>query len=292
MVRGVWFSVCANQEPLTDKRMESAMSIKKHVIIIFCFVCAYSFAPFCHADKIYLKNGKVYEGKLVGKSEKRFLFSVDIEGEKFPMSFFPEDVEKLELDKDSVESQIPYLKDIETLKVKVTEDKPRIYEMSLYQEGQFQADASGFSENDLKKALSEEEIEYYEKFNVILKRYIDKFSMIQNIYAEMTTATRDDFIEAKQYMDELYFELNNIFVPKAFKKSHGMYLASVKASYLAFNALENRMLDEASKQIKFSEESKQRSMQEFRQVILNRKAARTASPHKDTTAGSKNADKD
>ncbi len=265
---------------------------KKTVIISFFVILMIAGVPLCRADKIYLKNGKIYEGKLEGRSEKRFLFSVEVEGEQFPMSFFPEDVQKLELDKDSVESQIPYLKDVETLKVKVTEDRPKIYEMSLYQESRFQAEDSGFSEKELRKVLSGEEIEYYEKFNLILKRYIDKFSMVQNIYADMTTATRENFIEARHYMDELYFELNNIFVPAAFKKSHAMYLASVKASYLAFNALENAMLDEASKQIKFSEESKQQSMVEFRQVILNRKTSKEASLKQSVTAGPQDENND
>lgn len=253
------------------------MNIKRSALIVSFFISMIIGAPICLADKIYLKNGKAYEGKLVGKSEKRFLFSVDLEGGKIPMSFFPEDVEKLELDKDSMESQIPYLRDIETLKVKVTQENPKVYEMSLYKESQFQTDGSSFSEKELNKALSPEEMEYYEKFNNVLKRYIDKFSMIQNMYTNMTTATREDFEEAKHYMDELYFELNNIFVPAVFKKSHAMYLASVKASYLAFNALENAMLDEASKQIKYSEDTKQQSMVEFRNVILDCKSARVQS---------------
>lgn len=250
---------------------------KEPFIIIFLLAWIFTRVPICLADKIYLKNGKAYEGKLVGKSEKRFLFSVDLEGGKIPMSFFPEDVEKLELDKDSMESQIPYLKNVETLKVKVAQENPKVYEMSLYKENQFQTNVSNFSEKELSKALSPEEMEYYEKFNDVLKRYIDKFSMIQNIYTNMTTATREDFEEAKHYMDELYFELNNIFVPAVFKKSHAMYLASVKASYLAFNALENAMLDEASKQIKYSEDAKQQSMAEFRNVILDCKSARVQS---------------
>lgn len=251
--------------------------MRKSLLIVTLFILMTAGGSICLADKIYLKNGKAYEGKLVGKSEKRFLFSVDLEGGKIPMSFFPEDVEKLELDKDSMESQIPYLKDIETLKVKVAQENPKVYEMSLYKENQFQTNGSSFSEKELSKALSPEEMEYYEKFNNVLKRYIDKFSMIQNIYTNTTTATREDFEEARHYMDELYFELNNIFVPAVFKRSHAMYLASVKASYLAFNALENAMLDEASKQIKYSEDAKQQSMAEFRKAILDRKSAREQS---------------
>ena len=72
-------------------------------------------------------------------------------------------------------------------------------------------------------------------------------------------------------MDELYFELNNIVVPDLFKRSHTEYLESVKATYLTFNALEQGVLDEATKQIKISEDSKERSMADFRDVILQKK---------------------
>lgn len=261
-------------------------------MILFLIALMFVRPSVSFADKIYLKNGKVYDGKLLGKSEKRFLFAVDAGGESFSMSFFPEEVVKLELDKDSVEAQIPYLKDIETLKVKITEDNPKIYEMSLYKESQLQKDNSTFSESELKKTLSTEEAEYYDKFNAILKRYIDKLSFVQNIYANMTVATREDYQEANKYLDELYFELNNIFVPEIFKKSHMLYLASVKASYLAFNALDNRLLDEASKQIKFSEEAKKRSMSEFRQVILGRKAAKEESSNQDAVIRPQDESKD
>ncbi|MFH1692045.1 MAG: hypothetical protein ABIC68_05720 [Candidatus Omnitrophota bacterium] len=266
--------------------------MNKSIFFITLSVFMLGDVSFCHADKIYLKNGKVYEGKLLGRSEKRFLFSVNAEGEKFPMSFFPEDISKLELDKESMDTQIPYLKEVETLKVKIAEDSPKIYEMSLFKESQLQKDGTTFSEVELKKALGAEEAEYYDKFNAILKRYIDKFSFIQNIYANTTIATREDYEEAKKYLDELYFELNNIFVPAIFKKSHMLYLASVKASYLAFNALDNRMLDEASKQIKFSEETKQRSMAEFRQVILNCKAATEASSKQDAATRPQHENRD
>jgi hypothetical protein len=234
------------------------------------------------SDKIYLKNGTVYEGKLIGKSEKRFLFSVEADGEKFQMSFFPEEVEKIELDKDSMDKQVPYLKEVETLKVKVKdekpEEKPRVYELSLYKESVGAIATPEYSEIELKKALSKDEVEYYQRFNDILQKYMDKFAMIQNLYVNLTTATRDDFAQAKQYMDEIYFELNNIFVPEAFKKSHMAYLESVKSSFLAFNALEQGMLDEASKQLKISEETKQRSMSEFRQVIVSRKTQASEAP--------------
>ena len=143
--------------------------------------------------------------------------------------------------------------------------------MSLYKESQGKKADPTFSEQELRKTLSREESEYYQRFNEILKKYVDKFSAIQNIYMNLTTATREDFEAAKQYMDELYFELNNLFVPETFKKSHVSYLQSVKSSYLAFNALGQGMLDEAAKQIKISEDSKQRSMEEIRDIISKKK---------------------
>ena len=48
-------------------------------------------------------------------------------------------------------------------------------------------------------------------------------------------------------------------------------LQSVKASYLAFNALGQGMLDEAAKQIKISEDSKQRSIDEIRDIVSKKK---------------------
>ena len=241
--------------------------------ILACFFI-WVFSSCAFADKIYLKDGKSYEGKLVGKSERRYLFALDTGGgESVKVSFFTEDVKKIELGKDTVESQIPYLKDVESLKVEVKEDKPKVYELSLYKESQGKKAEPTVSENELKKALNKEEAEYYQRFNEILMKYVDKFNAVQNIYTNLTTATKDDFVAAKQYMDELYFELNNLYVPDTFKKSHTAYLQSVKASYLAFSALEQGMLDEAAKQIKISEDSKQRSMEEIRSIISNRKPA-------------------
>ena len=94
--------------------------IKKTTLWIVLFLMASSLV---FADKIYLKSGKSYEGKLIGKSDRRYLFSVNASGETFEMSFFPEDVEKIELDKESMEKQTPYLKEVETFKVPVKEDQ-------------------------------------------------------------------------------------------------------------------------------------------------------------------------
>jgi len=228
---------------------------------------------FADVDKIFLKNGTSYEGKLVGKSDKRFLFKVSSDGEIFEMSFFPEEVEKVELGKDSMDREVPYLKEVEPLKVPVKAGKPTVYELSLYQESVGKMDTPSFTEQELKSKLSKEEAEYYDRFNDILKRYTDKLFFVQNVYANLTTATRDDFESAKTYMDSLYFELNNIAVPEVFKKSHNYYLQSLKANYLTFSALTLGMLDEAAQQKKVADESKQASMAEFRQVIALKKSS-------------------
>ncbi len=248
--------------------------MKRSCLVIFLGLLFFAGRPFvspAYADKIFLKSGKNYEGKLVGRSERRYLFALDSASDSpVKISFFLEDVDKIELSKDTVESQIPYLKDVESLKV---DTQPKSYEISIYKEGQGQKTEPTFTEKEVAKALGKEEGEYYQRFNDILKKYVDKFQFIQNIYLNLTTASKEDFASAKIYMDELYFELNNIFVPEAFKKSHVAYLQSVKASFLAFSALEQGMLDEAAKQIKVSEESKQHSMDEFRSVCLSRQAA-------------------
>jgi hypothetical protein len=270
---------------IEDRRQKNGGTKKLKNSVIFCFFVFPFFCFSVFADKIYLKDGKSYEGKLIGKSDRRYLFSMTVGGESFRMSFFPEDVEKIELGKDTVEEQIPYLKEVESFNVEAKEDKSKTYQLSLYKESQSGvAEPHRFSEKELKKSLNKQESEYYTKFNAILKKYIDKLQFVQNLYLNLTVATREDFAQAIQYMDEVYFELNNIYVPEAFKKSHVSYLDSLKAAYLAFNALLRGMLDEASKQIKISEESKQHSMEQFRQVIVSRKLTTETLAEKSATA--------
>ena len=227
------------------------------------------------ADKVYLKDGKVYEGKLIGKSPWRYLFNVSAAGETAQMSFFVEDVDKIELSKDTVESQIPYLKDVESLDVKVAHPEVRQdsqqYRLALYTKSQDMPAAEVFTDTELKKVLNDQEYEYYQKFTDILKRYADKFSTIQNIFLNLTTASKEDFGACKQYMDEMYFEMNSLYIPQLFKKSHTLALESAKSTYLAFNSLEQGQLEEASKQIKTSEDSRERAAQEFRAAIESRK---------------------
>lgn len=254
------------------RAMKKTMALGSRIFILsfLLFFAGYSLA--C-ADKIYLKDGKVYEGKLLGKSPVRYLFSVNFEGESAEMSFFLEDVNKLELGKDTVEEQIPYLKEVESLQVEVKEQQPKTYEFSLYGKNQGPVGQPVLPESELKKKLTKNEYEYYQRFNDILKRYADKYAAIQHIYLNLTTANRDDYISAKQYMDELYFELNKLFVPEIFKKAHITYLESVRATFLGFDALEHGKLDEAAKQIKQSEDSKQNAISEFREVIVTKTPA-------------------
>jgi len=245
------------------------------ILILFFIVL---FPSFCLADKIYLKDGKVYEGKILGRSDRRYLFSLDADGESLPVSFFLENVAKVELNKDSVDKQIPYLREVESTKMTVEQENPKVYELSIYKKGQTPSTETLFSDGGLVKLLTKQEYEYYETYNEILNRYADKIVAIQDIYADLTKATKQDFANAKGYMEDLYSELNSLVVPEIFKKSHVSYLESVKATYMVFTALEQGLLEEASKQIKISEESRQRSVSEFRQIILDRKSAKTVPP--------------
>lgn len=240
------------------------------VIIIFIFL---SFSAPAFADKIYLKNGKVYDGKLLGKSEKRYLFSVDVDGIKFNMSFFPEEVEKLELEKKTVDEQIPYLKDVASFKV----DAAKTYEISLYGEPKNEqakdGNGSEFSQEQLQGILSKEESDYYNQFTFVLKKYVDKFNFILGIYSDMTSATRDDFAKARQYLEEMVRELSALAVPELFKRAHTDYVESLRSSFLGFKALEHGMLEQAQAQIKQSEDLRQRALLEFRNTIMQKSGA-------------------
>ena len=242
--------------------------------IFFIFVALLVFASTAYADKIWLKNGKVYEGKITGKSDRRYLFSLNIDGENFPISFFIDQIEKVELSKDTVATQIPYLKDVESMKVPVKEESSKIYEFSLYNKNQNDAMAADlpFTEADIRKLLSKDEWEYYQRYNQVIQRYADKLVEVQDIYANLVSATKADFARARQTMDELYYELNDIPAPLAFKAYHGNYLDSVKAMYLAFSALDRGQLDAASHQIKISDEAKARSINLFRELISSRRS--------------------
>ena len=158
------------------------------------------------------------------------------------------------------------------MEVNEEKQKPKTYELSLYNKNPNMTTQSFFPEAELKKLLAKDEYAYYQRFNEILNKYTDKFVFIDNLYTNLTTASKDDFASAKQFTDELYFELSNITVPEAFRKSHAAYLQSVKATFLAFSALEEGRLDEASKQIKISDERKQAFVDEFRHMMDDRKS--------------------
>ncbi len=226
-------------------------------------------ASACWADTLYLKNGKVYEGKVTGKSYKRYVFVVDLAGEKIPLSFFIDEVEKVDLSKDSAEAQIPFLKEVETFQVPVSQDKTKVYESSVYKDEKLTV-AESMSDPQIRQKLAPEEFEYYQRYNEIVKRYTDQLVAIQNIYLDLTNATKEEFAVAKKDMDEFYFDLNSLFVPGAFQESHKTYLESVKATYLVFNALEQGALEEASRQMKLADEKKERALGLFRKILTDR----------------------
>ncbi len=237
--------------------------------VLFLFLLGGAGVAF--ADKIYLKDGKMYEGKLIGRSDRRYLFAIDVDGTPIQMSFFPEDVEKIDMGKNTREEQVPYLNEVESLKVNVKEDDPKVYELSLFneasQEGAAAEGGFSFSEKDLIGALTEEEAEYYFKFNQVLARYTDKLAAVQVIYLNIAQASRDDLATAQKCYDDMYFDLNHFPVPDSFKRPHQAYLDSVKAAFLAYGALGERQLDEALQQFKVSEDAKAASLAFFRSVI-------------------------
>ncbi|MFA5039865.1 MAG: hypothetical protein WC732_09345 [Candidatus Omnitrophota bacterium] len=252
---------------------------KRLILIMLCagFVCG----PAQAADKITLKDGRVYEGKVLGKSDRRYLFSLVIDGEALPLSFFLEDVEKIELDKQSVDRQIPYLKEVESLKVPVTKEQEQgtVYEFSMYKKGQQQeGDQEFFTKEEIRGILDKEEFEYYENFTKTTNRHADKLIAIDSLYQNLPTATPEDFAAVRKSLDQIYFELNRLVAPAIFKESHQSYLQFIQATYMVFGALDRGLLDEASRQIKDAEQAKRRSLMAFRKAILDRKKEKASEP--------------
>lgn len=224
----------------------------------------------CLADTLYLKNGKVYEGKVMGKSHRRYLFAVEMDGDQIPLSFFVEEVDRVDLGKASAEAQIPFLKEIESFQAPVGQDKSKVYEVSVYNKDEKLTLQESVYDPLIRQKLMPEEFEYYQRYHEIVKRYTDQLVAIENIYLDMTNATKEEFSSAKKDMDEFYFDLNSLVVPEVFVAPHKTYLESVKATYLVFNALEQGMLEEASRQMKLAEESKERALAEFRKILTER----------------------
>ncbi len=222
-------------------------------------------------DKITLKNGKVYEGRILGKSDRRYLFAIDAAGTTMQLSFFLEDVDKVELDKKTVDRQIPYLKEVESFKVPVAQGNETVYEMSMYKKGQLEGDQQFFTMAEIQEILSKEEFAYYEKFLEITTRYADRLVAIDNLYQNLPTATREDFAAVRQSLDLVYSELNALTVPPLFKQGHEAYLAFLKETYMVFGALDRGLLEEASAHMRAAEQAKRQSLLSFRQAILQRK---------------------
>lgn len=254
-----------------DKSRRPRISFRFFVVLAFLLALTDN----VDADKIYLKDGKVYEGKVTGKSDRRYLFALNLDGDFVPLSFFVDQVDKVELSKDTVAAQIPYLKEVDSMKVPVKEETNKVYELSLYNKNQKQSMAADlpFTETDIKNLLSKEEREYYHEYNEVAQRYADKLVEVQDVYANLPSAAKADFVRVSQSMDDLYFELNGIAAPPAFKPYHTSCLESVKAAYLAFKALEKGLLEDASRQTKISEESKACSIHLFRRLIEDRRSS-------------------
>jgi len=224
------------------------------------------------ADKIFLKNGKVYEGTVVGKSGRRYLFAIKAADEEMRLSFFIEEVDHVDMEKDSAQRQIPFLKEVEKVKFDVGKQQST-YELSLYKKEQKSAfDAiRWYSLKEIQDVLDEEEFAYYQEFGEITRRYASKFVILDTMYADLSVATKEDFELAKGYMYDLYYELNNLSVPPVFRTSHETYKEAVKATSLSFGALDKGVLEEAARQTQISQEKRAEGMKLFRQVVQGRR---------------------
>lgn len=243
---------------------------KSRLVILF-FLFLFLFAARAEsADKIFLKDGKVYEGRLKAQSDKRYLFSIGEGEEATDISFFVEDVDKVELDKQTVKRQIPFLKEVESLKVE-GDKKGEGYELSLYKKGQLEGNRDFFTAEEIRGILNDEEFAYYSNFTGATSRHADELVLIDNICQNLPQATHEDFVSAKKTLDQLYFEVNAVPAPPIFKESHQAYLDFIKSSFTVFGALERGLLDEASRQMSISEQSKRKALLSFRQAILQRK---------------------
>ncbi len=242
------------------------------VLLICCAGILFGAAPPARADKIFLKNGKVYEGTVVGKSGWRYLFAVKVGDEEMRLSFFVEEVDHVDMEKDSAQRQIPFLKEVEKVKFDLGKQQSG-YEISLYrkeQKGVFDA-TRWYSLKEIQEILDKEEFAYYQAFGEITQRYASKFVVIDTMYADLSVVTRDDFGLAKTYMHDLYYELNDLKVPSAFRRSYEIYKEAVRATFLSFDALDKRALEEAVRQTQVSQENRAEGMKLFREVVQGRR---------------------
>jgi len=229
-------------------------------------------APPALADKIFLKNGKVYDGEVVGKSDQRYLFVVKADGEEMRLSFFADEVDHVDMEKDSAQRQNPYLKEVDKVKFDVG-SRQTGYELSLYKKEQRDAFdvARWYSLKEIQEVLSKEEFAYYQEFGEIAQRYAPKLVIVDTMYSDLSVVTKDDFETAKVYMHDLYDELNALKVPLVFRRSHEVYKEAVKATFLSFDALDRGALEEASRQAQISQESRALGMKLFREVVQSRR---------------------
>jgi len=241
-------------------------------LLICCAGILYGPAPPAAADKIFLKDGKVYEGTVVGKSDRRYLFGVKVGEEEIRLSFFLEEVDHVDMEKDSAQRQIPYLKEVEDVKFDVGKEQSG-YELSLYKKEQKNAFDTGqwYTLKEIEEVLGKEEFAYYQAFGEITQRYAPKFVIIDTMYADLSVVTKDDFETAKVYMRELYEELSGLKVPPAFQRSYETYREAVKATSLSFDALDKGALEEAARQTQVSQENRAEGMKLFREVVQSRR---------------------
>ena len=245
----------------------------RSAVLLFCGAgILFGGSPPAAADKIFLKNGKVYEGTVVGKSDRRYLFEVEAGEEKIRLSFFVEEVDRVDMEKPSAQRQIPFLKEVEKVKFDVGE-KESGYEISLYKKEQKGAFDEGrwYSLKEIQEVLDEEEFAYYQEFNEITQRYAPKFVVIDTMYADLSIATKDDFETAKVYMQDLYEELSGLKVPPAFRRAYETFREAVKASSLSFDALDKGDLDAASRLTQISQTNRVEGMKLFREVVQSRR---------------------
>jgi len=249
--------------------------MKRSLCCVILFACGTLFlgASRALADKIFLKNGKVYEGKVVGKSDQRYLFAIQTGGKSLRLSFFTDEVDRVDMEKDSVQRQIPFLKEVKDVSFNVP-GRERAYEISLYnkeqQKSAFEA-TDWYTSAAIKEVLTEDEYAYYEAFGDIAKRFATKFVVVDTMYADLSVVTRDDFETAKVYMVDLYEELAALKAPPAFRESLDVYMTAVKATAMSFDALGARNLETASQQAQISQEYRVKGMKMFSQAVQVRR---------------------